>query len=77
MDLNRLVKNLEKQTYALDPFCLESVQMGQIKDWHRAKLLDWMQLVCSSVGFRRQTYYLAQFYVDSMLAKEQQILREL
>ena len=38
----------------------------------RALLLDWLQGVCSEVGFRRETYHLAFFFVDMYLARKHQ-----
>lgn len=34
---------------------------------NRAILLDNLQLLCRDYGFRRETYYLAQSYVDAYL----------
>jgi hypothetical protein len=36
---------------------------------NRAELLDYLQEICGGDCFRRQTYYLAQSYVDLALSK--------
>ena len=38
----------------------------------RTLLLDWIQGVCSEVGFRRETFYLAVSFVDLYFARKPQ-----
>lgn len=44
---------------------------GSISRLNRAELLEHLQGICSEVGFRRQTYYLALTYIDVTLTHEQ------
>jgi cyclin E len=37
---------------------------------NRAELLDYLQEICGGDCFRRQTYYLAQSYVDQVLSRQ-------
>ena len=37
---------------------------------NRAELLDYLQEICGGDGFRRQTYYFAQSYVDQVLSRQ-------
>lgn len=55
--------------YYINPLCLISTQQKCIKENHRVRLLYWLQEVCASVGFQRQTYYLAQTYIDMALTR--------
>jgi cyclin E len=37
---------------------------------NRAELLDYLQKTCDGECFRRQTYYLAQTYIDQVLTRQ-------
>jgi hypothetical protein len=53
INLSQILDPKNQDVYAIMPECLNVVQNGLIKDWHRFKLLDWLQQVCSCVGLRR------------------------
>lgn len=53
INLSKILDPENQDVYSIMPECLNVVQNGLIKDWHRFKLLDWLQQVCSCVGLRR------------------------
>lgn len=36
---------------------------------NRAELLEYLQQICDGDCYRRQTYYLAQHYIDMVLSR--------
>jgi hypothetical protein len=71
MEHRQSLLNAQKNYY-VDPNSLQIVQKGQISESNRSMLVDWLQGVCSEVGFRRETFHLAFLYVDLYLSKQYQ-----
>lgn len=71
---NSLIKNMKQENgkndskYEIDPHSLTK-RHPELNHFMKILLLDWMNEVCAEFDLRRETFYLAYYYLNLYIDK--------